>query len=97
MTFRQAAYSRAVLRSLAGEKIAGVLGVAGSAAKGIGRGANWAWQKSMKQNGPVMGTIGLGLGAAGLYALGKRAVNQTQAAYQGFNPEVQAYTRQSPY
>lgn len=97
MTFAKAAYARAVLRALAGEKQAGVLGAVGNAARGMGRGANWAWQKSMKHNGPVMGTIGLGLGAAGMYALGKHAINSTRAAYRGFDPSVQAYTRQNPY
>lgn len=101
MTFGQATYARQVLRAMAGEKTAGVLNMAGSAlggiAKGVGKGANWAWQKSMKANGPVMGTLGLGLGAAGTYALGKNAINKTRAAYQGFSPEVQAYTRQTPY
>ncbi len=91
MTFTRSAQLRDLL------KTAGVLSVAGGAARGIGRGVNWAWQRSMKQNGPLMGTIGLGLGAAGLYALGKHAINQTRATYQGFDPNVQAYTRQSPY
>lgn len=97
MTFAKAAYARTVLRGLAGEKTAGLLSAAGGAARGIGRGANWAWQKSMKHNGPVLGTVGLGLGAAGLYYLGKSAINQTRASYNGFDPSVQAYTRQSPY
>lgn len=95
MTFGQVTFARRVLGEMAKE--AGLLGAAGGVARGVGRGANWAWQKSMKQNGPVMGTIGLGLGAAGAYALGRHAVNQTRAAYQGFDPNVQAYTRQSPY
>lgn len=98
MNFAKAAYARTVLRALTGEKIAAsTLGVLGDAGKAVGRGANWAWQKSMKHNGPVMGTLGLAAGAAGTYALGKRAINQTQAAYHGFDPQVQAYTRQSPY
>jgi hypothetical protein len=101
VTFGQAAYARQVLRAMAGEKTAGVLNVAGdalgTAGRAIGKGANWAWRKSMQHNGPVMGTLGLGLGAAGMYALGKNAINKTRATYQGFDPQVQAYTRQSPY
>lgn len=101
MNFKSAAYARSVLRALSGEKTAGLLGTAGAAlggaAKQVGKGVNWAWQKSMKQNGPIAGTIGLGLGAAGAYALGQHAINRTRAAYQGFSPDVQAYTRQDPY
>lgn len=95
MTFAKAAFAGRVLQALAKE--AGVLEVAGNAARSVGKGANWAWQKSMNHNGKIMGTVGLGLGAAGIYALGKHAINQTRASYQGFNPSVQAYTRQSPY
>ncbi len=98
MTFAKAANARLILRTLAGEKTAaGLMGAVGGAGRALGRGANWAWQKSMKHNGPVMGTLGLGLGAAGMYALGKHAINQTRASYQGFDPNVQAYTRQTPY
>lgn len=113
MTFAKAAFARVLLKALAGEKLehkpitlqaqdpnsktAGALSMAGSAAKAVGNGVNHVWQKSMKQNGAVMGTVGLGLGAAGMYALGKNAINKTRASYQGFDPNVQAYTRQSPY
>lgn len=95
MNFKTAAYSRLVLRALAGEKTAGVLGAVGSAAKSVGNAANSVWQKSMKHNGPVMGTLGLGLGAAGMYALGKNAINTIRASYSGFDPNVQAYTQQT--
>jgi hypothetical protein len=76
---------------------ANAMGAISGAVGAVGSGVNKVWQASMKHNGPFWGTVGMGLGAAGLYALGKHSINQTRAAYQGFDPEVQAYTRQSPY
>jgi hypothetical protein len=103
MTFSKLAYNRQFLRALAGEKVAGSFGTAmngavgtvGTVARGVAKPLNWAWQKSMKQNGKVFGTIGLGAGLLGAGALAKRAINQTRAAYHGFQPQVQEYTRNS--
>jgi hypothetical protein len=98
VTFGKAAYARGVLRAMTGEKVAAsMLGAAGSLVRGASGALNNVWQKSMAHNGTVMGTIGVPLGLAGAYALGKHAIGQTRAAYHGFQPEVQAYTRQSPY
>lgn len=98
MTFAKAAYARGVLRAMTGEKLAAsAMGAAGAVLGGVGRGLNNVWQKSMQHNGTVMGTVGVPLGLYGAYALGKHAIGQTRAAYRGFQPEVQQYTRQSPY
>lgn len=82
---------------MAAEKTASALSAIGSVAKGVGRVGNHVWQKSMEHNGPVMGTIGVGLGATGAAALAKHVIGRTRAAYQGFQPEVQQYTQQTPY
>lgn len=97
MTFAKAASARLVLRALAGEKTASMMGAIGGMARGVGRAANSVWQSSMKHNGPVMGTIAAGLAVPATYALGSHAINRTKATYQGFDPNVQAYTRQTPY
>lgn len=98
MTFGKAAYARGVLRAMSGEKTAAsFLGAAGGLAKGVGNAVHGVWQKSVQHNGPVMGTIGVPLAGIGAYALGKHAINRTRAAYHGFQPDVQQYTRQSPY